>query len=108
MAGYAGTVVVLDIRRLTLRRNPRDGQVFYSRSAVMDHYELLREIIDSTDRLERLFMLVLAAPAFLDDDPAGKGYAIYQALMGRIADEVRGRGQANPMAALVRVGDIPG
>ena len=94
--GYPGTVVLLNNSRVTLRRNPRDGLRFYSRSAVMDHYELLRELIDGTDRLEGLFMVALANEDFLDDDPRGKGFSIYQALSGRIADEVRDRSQANP------------
>ena len=71
----------------------------------MDHYELLRELIDGTDRLEGLFMAVLSNEDFVDEDPRGKGYNIYQALRGRIADEVRSRSQANPMATLVRLSD---
>ena len=103
-AGYSGAVVILDNSRVTLRRNPRDGQRFYSRAAAMDHYELLRELIDSTDRLEGLFMVVLSNEDFLDETQ-GKGYSIYQALRVRIADEVRARSQANPMATLVRLSD---
>ena len=103
--GYMGTVVILNDSRITLRSNPRDELRFYSRSAVMDHYELLRELIDGTDRLEGLFMIVLANSEFLDEDLAGKGYFIYQALRWRIADEVRDRTQANPMATLVRLAD---
>ena len=102
-AGYPGTVVLLNDSRVTLPRNPRDGLRFYSRSAVMDHYELLRELIDATDRLGGLFMVVLANADFLDEDRRGKGFSIYQALMGRIGDEVRDRSQANPMSTLVRV-----
>ena len=103
--GSSGTVVLLDNSRILLRQNPRDGLRFYSRSAVMDHYELLRELLDATDRLEALFMVVLSNSDFLDDDPARRGFSIYRALMGRIADEVRDRNQANPMSALVRLVD---
>ena len=101
--GHSGTVVILDNSRVTLPRNPRDGLRFYSRSAVMDHYELLRELIDGTDRLEGFFGVVLANGGFLDDDPRGKGFSIYRALMGRIAGEVRDRSQANPMSTLIRL-----
>ena len=101
--GYSGTCLVLDDTRVTLRRNPRDGLRFYSRSAVMDHYEMLRELIDGTDRLEGLLLVVLTGEDFLDDDIRGKGFSIYQALMSRIADEVRSRTQPNPMATLVRL-----
>ena len=103
--GYSGTCVLLDDNRVTLRRNPRDGLRFYSRSAVMDHYELLRELIDGTDRLEGLLLVALAGEDFLDDDIRGKGFFIYQALRSRIADEVRSRTQVNPMATLARLSD---
>jgi hypothetical protein len=102
-AGRAGVVMLIDDSRVTLRRNPRDGLRFYSRAAVMDHYELLREFIDSTDRLESLLMIVLAEEDFLNDGLSGKGMGIYQALRGRIFDEVYARSQANPMSALVRL-----
>ena len=105
--GYSGTAIILDNSRVTLRRNPRDGLRFYSRSAVMDHYELLRELIDGVDRLDGMMMIVLADEDFLDDDIRGKGFSIYRALNGRIADEVRSRTQANPLATLVRLSDGP-
>lgn len=101
--GYSGTMVLLDDARVTLRRNPRDGLRFYSRSAVMDHYELLRELIDGTDRLPGLFMVVLATGDFLDPDERGKGFAIYRALLGRIGEEVRDRNRGNPLSTLVRL-----
>ena len=104
--GYSGTVVVLDNSRVMLRRNPRDGLPFYSRPAAMDHHELLRELIDSTDRLEGLFMVVLSNEDFLDEDQHGKGFFIYQALHARIAEEVRDRNRANPMSTLVRLADL--
>ena len=103
--GYSGMVVLLDNSRVTLRRNPRDGLLFYSRTATLDHYELLRELIDGTDRLEGLFMAVLADQGFLDPDNQQRGYGIYQALRWRIGDEVRDRNQGNPMATLVRLAD---
>ncbi len=108
LSGYAGTVLLVDNSRVTLRRNPRDGLRFYSRPAVMDHYELLRELIDGTDRLEGLLMVVLSNEDLLDDAPRGKGVSIYQALQTRIADEVQARNQANPLATLVRLTDSTG
>lgn len=107
-AGHSGTMVLLDDARVTLRRNPRDGLRFYSRSAVMDHYELLRELIDGTDRLPGLFMVILATDDFLDPDERGKGFVIYRALLGRIAEEVRDRNRPNPMSALVRLAESTG
>ena len=104
-AGYSGSVVLLNNSRVTLRQNPRDGLLFYSRPAVMDHYELLRELIDGTDRLNGLLGIVLSKEDLLDDDPRRKGVSIYQALQARIADEVQDRDLANPMSTLVRLTD---
>ena len=101
--GYAGTCVLLDNSRVALRANPRDGGRFYSRAAAMDHYEVLRELIDGADRLDGMLMVVLCDENSLSEDR--KGIPIYQALWTRIADEVRSRTQANPMATLVRLSD---
>ncbi len=105
--GYSGTVVLLNNSRVTLRQNPRDGLLFYSRPAVLDHYELLREFVDGTDHLEGLLMVVLPSNDFLDTEysRANKGLGAYDALKGRIADEIRDRSQANPLSALVRLAD---
>jgi hypothetical protein len=106
--GYSGTLLLLDNSRVTLGRNPKDGLLFYSRPATMDHYELLREFIDDTDRLEGFFMVVLSSEEFLDDDNSRRGYGIYQALRWRVSDEVRSRNQANPLSTLVRLADAVG
>lgn len=103
--GHTGTVLLMDISRVPLRSNPRDNLAFYTRPAAMDHYELLRELIDGTDRLPGLLLVVMGDDGFLDDDPRGKGFVIYQALRARISDEVRSRSQANPMSSLVRLAD---
>ncbi len=103
--GHPGTLLVMDDARVTVRRNPRDGSRYYTRPAVMDHYEVLRELIDSTDRLPGLLLVVLVSGDFLDPDERGRGLVIYRALMGRIAEEVRDRRRFNPMSALVRLGD---
>jgi len=103
--GFPGLIVLMDTSRVTLLRNPRDGLCFYTRSSAMDHYELLREFIDGTDRLEGCLMVVLANTDFLDEETAGKGFGIYPALKYRIIDEVRDRTLVNPMASLVRLAD---
>jgi len=102
-AGLAGVLILLDIIRLAVPRNPHDGAVFYSKAALLDAYELLREFVDSTDRLEGCFMAVLADASFLDDDPYGRGMGAYEALKFRVFDEIRDRKLVNPMASLVRL-----
>ncbi len=101
-AGYTGTVIALDNARVTLTRNPRDGSRYYTRAAVMDHYELLREFIDDVDRLSGALLTVVADYDFVDDQSA-RGWSIYSALRTRVMDDVRDENLVNPLAALVRL-----
>ena len=104
-AGYAGTVILLDNSRVTLARNPKDGLRYYTRPMVMEHYELLREFIDSVDRLTGTLMVIVTNRDFLDDSSGrgSRGYGIYQALLTRVIDDVRDRNLVNPVASLVRL-----
>lgn len=102
--GQAGTVILLDNARVTVPRDPRDGYRFYQRAAVMDHYELLREFVDSADRLKGTLLVVSTNTDFTDTTPGGRGYGAYPALQTRVMDDVRDRNLANPVASLVRLG----
>jgi hypothetical protein len=104
-AGCPGIVAVLDAKRLTSRERADDGSLNYSIAAVLDAYEILRQFIDATDEFDGFFLVVLAAPEFLDLDARGRGIGRYPALMGRVYDEVRDRRAPNPYSALVRLGN---
>ncbi len=103
--GKAGLVLELDVRRLGFARRPkleeRQGQ-YYTKAALLDAYELLRQLIDNTDELSHCYVMVVAAPEFLSD--ANRGVDAYQALKLRIYDEVRDRVRDNPFSSLVRLG----
>ena len=99
-AGHSGTVVLLDNRRVTLARNPRDGVRYYTRAMAMDHYELLREFVDDVDRLAGTLMLVATDAGFVDGP---RSFDIYEALKTRVMDDVRDRNLVNPVASLVRL-----
>jgi hypothetical protein len=101
-AGRSGLVLDLDIRRcMEGRRSEVAEGLYYSKPAVMDAYEVLRQLIDATDELSASFVLVTCAPEFLSD-PA-RGLDAYHALKLRIWDEVHDRRRANPLAALIRM-----
>jgi hypothetical protein len=102
-AGRSGLVLGLDISRCleAPRRELREQGVYYSTAAVLDSYEVLRQLIDTTDELAFCFVGVLAAPGFLGDER--RGYRRYDALYLRLADEVRDRHRQNPLSSLVRV-----
>ena len=105
--GPQGLVLVLDVGRYLVDRRPPagsgDSALFYSTTAVLDAYEVLRQFIDATDDLEGCLIVVLAPAEFLDDPK--RGLERYDPLKLRIWDEVRDRHRANPLAALVRLTD---
>lgn len=103
--GHAGLALVLDVRRLGFARRPspeeRHGH-YYTKAALLDAYEVLRQLVDNTDEMAHLVVVVVASPAFLTD--GARGLDAYQALKLRVFDEVRDAGRDNPLSSLVRLG----
>ena len=103
-AGYNGLVVHVDYARMAEARRPpteaRSG-FYYSKAAVLDAYEVLRQFIDATDELRGVFAIGVTPPELMTDE--ARGLPAYAALQLRVADEVRDRRRANPFAALVRL-----
>jgi hypothetical protein len=104
--GYRGAVVVLDIGRVALARNPRDERVYYTRAALLDVYEVLRQFVDATDRLQGCLIVVVPSGEFVDTEKSTRGMGSYEALMFRVIDEIRDRDLVNPMASLVRLQSV--
>ncbi len=101
LAGLPGLVVLLDAQRLTVARNPHDNGIFYTKAAVLDAYEVLRQFIDAAGHWKGLFLTVMTDLAFLEEPV--RGIAAYEALKFRVLDEVRDKRLVNPMASLVRI-----
>lgn len=103
-AGHRGLVLYLDLTRLAEARRPavpeRTG-IYYSKMAVLDTYELLRQLIDGTDHLVGVIVVAVVPPQLVTDE--SRGLPSYAALQLRVADEVRDRRRANPYASLVRL-----
>ena len=103
-AGHAGLVVYVDYDRLAaVRRPPAETRTgfYYSKAAVLDAYEVLRQFIDATDELRGVLAVAVVPPELMTDE--SRGLPAYSALQLRVADEVRDRRRANPFAALVRL-----
>lgn len=100
--GQGGLVLELDIRRCSLQRRTVEEGILYSKATAIDVYEVLRQLIDSTDELSHCFVLVIASPETLVDPKRGIEQH-YQALKERIWNEVHDRMRDNPLAALVRI-----
>lgn len=103
--GFAGLFLELDLRRFGFARRPQAAErsgLYYTKAALLDGYEMLRQLIDNTDELSHCCVLVVAAPEFISD--GNRGIDAYQALKLRIYDEVRDRNRDNPYSSLVRLG----
>jgi len=101
--GHTGLVLLMDTSRITVSRNPRDGYFFYTRPSVLDSYEVLRQFIDSVDKLRGCLILVSPDIDFLSEETKDRGFGSYDALRFRIVDEIRDREIVNPLSSLVRV-----
>jgi hypothetical protein len=103
--GRTGLLLELDVRRLGQARRPsveeRSGH-YYTKAAVLDAYEVLRQLVDNTDELSHCCVIVVASPELLTDP--NRGIDAYQALKLRIFDEVRDRHRDNPYSSLIRLG----
>ena len=75
--------------------------IYYSKAAVLDAYELLRQLIDATDDLVGMLVVAVVPPDLVSDEK--RGLPSYAALQLRVADEVRDRRRTNPFASLVRL-----
>ena len=103
LAGRSGLVLSLDITQYTARRAgaAQGTTLFYTRPAIMDGYEVVRQLIDSTDDALGCLTVVVAPPDFLSNE--SWGLDAYRALKLRVIDEVHDRYKPNPVSALVRI-----
>lgn len=102
LTGGKGLLLGLDITQwMADRARTPEGCIYYSKPAVMDGYELLRQLVDGADELSNCLVVVVASPEFLTDPTRGLG--CYEALKLRIWDEVRDREVPNPLAAMIRL-----
>ena len=97
--GYPGLVLLLDIRRLLRERRESSDGIVYTPAAVMDCYEVIRQIIDDCEHFEGLF-LVVVGDARLTNEDVPKQASSAPALKMRVCDDVRPRGLDNPLSPM--------
>jgi len=100
LAGHNGLLLTLNIRQLTRTASVLAEGMRYTSGAVMDAYEVLRQLVDDADLFERFFVVVFADDAFICNDRK-RSVDAYTALKMRIWDDVRARAQDNPLAPMV-------
>ncbi len=103
--GSAGVILVLDLTQLFHKHLETDigpPQTSYSRGAILDAYESIRQLIDNSNEFANIATFVCVPPEFITD--RNRGLDLYQALKLRIYDEVRDENRDNPFGTLVRLG----
>ena len=101
-AALGGLLLTLDLRPALRVAAAGEQSVRYSPAAVMDLYEVLREVVDDTEHLPGLFLLVLADQTLMAGDRR-RTLDMYKALEMRIWPDVRPGDRQNPLAPLVTV-----
>jgi hypothetical protein len=83
---WNGSIVFVDAQQLAHAKNLRDGKVYYTRPALSDVYEVMREFIDETDDMNHTLLVFGMPREFLSVDPRGRGMGAYQALQFRVSN----------------------
>jgi hypothetical protein len=101
-----GLVIGIDLSALLTVRprgiRPEDfGSESYSRIALLDAYEVLRQFIDETDEIDHCLICACAPPGIRTDEK--RSLEKYLALWNRLVNEVHDLERQNPLAAMVRV-----
>jgi hypothetical protein len=106
LCGRLSLCASIDIRQLG-RTGPAVGDgIKYSPAAVLDAFEVLRQLIDDTEHCAGLLLVVLADQALIGDD-SKRSLDAYLALKMRIWSDVRPRGRDNPLTPLVVLAEQP-
>jgi hypothetical protein len=106
LCGRLSLCACIDIRQLG-RTGPAVGEcIKYSPAAVLDAFEVLRQLIDDSDHCAGLLLVVLADQALIGDD-SKRSLDAYLALKMRIWSDVRPRGRDNPLTPLVVLAEQP-
>ena len=103
MAGLPGLTLTIDIRQLAFAKRPEiaPDTHFYTMMAVVDFYEVLRQLIDDTDDLDGVMCLVLSKPELFIDEDNRRGVSAYKALKERVFTDVAIHQTPNPLSSVV-------
>lgn len=100
--GHQGLLATIDLRRVTRPVPSGTEGVRYTPAAVLDSYEVLRQLIDESDHFDGFFLTVLCDSDFIGLDQK-RSIESYTALKMRIWDDVKARERDNPLAPLVAI-----
>lgn len=101
--GYHGLLLLLDLSAVVEADASAFTPIRYSRAAVLDTYEVLRQCIDDTDELAYFLLVVVTTPGLTDPHNPRRNVDNYTALKMRIVNDVHDARRDNPLNALVRL-----
>ena len=100
MCGGQGLCLAVDLRQVS---RPGTEGVKYTQAAVLDAFEVLRQLIDDSDALEGVLGICVSGPEFIDEQDTRRSVSAYTALKARIWSDVSAHERDNPLAPLVRL-----
>ena len=107
LCGQRGLCATVDIRQLGKTGTAAGDRLRYSPAAVMDGFEVMRQLVDDAERFAGLLLVIIADETLIEVG-SRRSLDAYVALKMRIWDDVRPEGRDNPLAPLVRfVGQAP-
>ena len=105
MVGYRGLVLTLDLSSVIENDVAVLASVRYSRAALLDTYEVLRQCIDEIDEMMHFLLVAITGYGLLDPANPRRNIDNYSALKMRIIDEVHDKHRANPLNVMVRLAE---
>ena len=95
-----GLVIGLDLSAL-LKTTKITDELHYSKGALLDAYEVLRQFIDDTDENENCLIIAGAPVSIITDEK--RSLDSYYALKNRLMSEVHDKSKQNLLAALINL-----
>jgi hypothetical protein len=99
MVGYSGLVILIDLNAVVCDSKHIPDIIKYSRNAVLDTYESLRQFIDDIDETPHMMLFAISGNELLEDSK--RNLDNYDALKLRVVNDVRVLGHDNPLNTLV-------
>lgn len=103
VCGRQGICVIIDIRQLAKTGAAAVGGLKYSTAAVMDGFEVLRQLIDDSEHFSGLLLVILADEGLIDENDRKRSLNAYAALKMRVWPDVRAESRDNPLAPLIQL-----
>ena len=97
LCGQRGLCATVDIRQLGKTGTAAGDRLRYGPAAVMDGFEVMRQLVDDAERFAGLLLVIIADETLIEVGWR-RSLDAYVALKMRIWDDVRPEGRDNPLA----------